>query len=176
VLSGAGFDFTASVSGSGTQTVSSGETATFALAVAPAGGVAASFAFQCGSLPKYASCRFNPTTLAIVPNATGTETIEIATGTTSASQKQAGWAGVAPITVACVALFLPFALRRKRMLLVLMASVVAIGVTGCSGSGGGGSTPANPGSHTTPPGTYSISVVVSADGVPHTVALTLVVD
>jgi hypothetical protein len=180
-LSGTGFDFTPTISGSATQTVSSGETATYALTLAPSG--AATFSFQCGSMPDYATCSFNPASLAVAASATGTETIQIATGQSSASLERPRWpSALAPLSLACgVLLVWPLARRRRRawiILLILLAVTVAVAGAGCSGSGGGGggTVPVNPTNHGTPPGTYPVSVVISSNGVKHTVALTLIVD
>jgi len=180
-LTGTGFDFTPAINGSASQTVSSGETATYALTVTPVSG-AATFSFQCGSLPEYASCSFNPASLAVAASATGTETIQIATGQSSAALERPGWpSAVGPLSLACGALLVwPLARRRARawILLILLAIAVAVVGTGCSGSGGGGggTVPVNPSNHNTPPGTYPVSVVISSNGVKHTVALTLIVD
>jgi hypothetical protein len=72
---------------------------------------------------------------------------------------------------------LPFAFGRRRGMLLVVMLVLAVGaVVSCSsasvsGGGGGGTTTGN-----TPTGTYSIPVTVSADGVQHSVTLTLTVD
>lgn len=179
-LFGSGLDFASSVIGSASQAVSSGETATYAISLTPSAGADASFAFQCQSLPHYASCGFNPASLAVATNTTGTETIQIATGQSASSMtRPRGFSGTVPLSLACGVLLLwPKARRRGRawMMLILLAFVVSAGGIGCSGSGGGsgGAVPTDPGN--TPPGTYTISVVVSSSGVQHTVTLTLVVD
>jgi len=179
-LSGTGFDFTPATSGSASQTVSSGQTASYTLTLSPVDGAAGTFTFQCNSLPKYAACVFSPSILSVLANSTGTESVDITTSQTSAALQPPGNGQMSlTITLACGLLLLPLALRRRRaaLVLVLLLAVAVAGVTGCSASGGGGgATPPPPTTHTTAPGTYSIPVVISSGGVQHTFQLTLVVD
>lgn len=178
-LSGSGFDFTIANSGSATQTVASGTTATFSITLTPAAGDSATFTFQCSSLPSYASCVFNPAQNNVAANSTGTEVIQIST-----SQSVSGQAQPLPIgppsgmLLICGVFLLPFARRARRWLTVLIGAVALTAcVSCCSSGGGGGSTPpSDPGSNKTPAGTYSIPVAISANGETHTVTLTLVVD
>ena len=176
-LSGTGFDYTQSVTGSASQTVSSGQTATFPLTITPE-GTSATFTFQCGSLPQYASCSFNPAALSVAANTSGTEAVHIATSETTVAEKRpGGFLGAAPAVLACGGLLLWPLLRRRRgawILLILLAiSAMATGL-GCSGSGGGGGGKVT--TLSTPAGTYTISVTTSSSGVQHAVTLTLVVD
>jgi hypothetical protein len=179
-LSGTGFDFTAVTAGAGSQTVASGQTATYSVTLAPAGGTAA-FTFQCNSLPAYAACLFNPPTNSVAGNATGTETVQITTSQTSAMAAPAPWTlGWKAVSLACGLLLLPVATRKRRRLLfpAVLLLLVMVGLPSCSssGGGGGGTPPPNPTTHTVAPGTYSIALVVSSNSVQHTVTLTLVVD
>jgi hypothetical protein len=179
-LSGTGFDFTAASTGAGSQTVSSGQTATYTLSLAPAGGNAA-FTFQCNALPSYAACVFNPATNSVAANATGTETVQIttsqATAMTAPAPLKAQWEVV---SFACGLVLLPIAVRKRRRLLSLVVLLVlaVCGLSSCSSSGGGGGgTPTpTPTTHTVTPGTYSVPLVVTSNSVQHTVTLTLVVD
>ncbi|MFZ0394731.1 MAG: choice-of-anchor D domain-containing protein [Terracidiphilus sp.] len=178
-LSGTGYDFTAGVTGSSSQTVSSGGTATYALTIAPGAGVAASFSLQCASLPEYASCSFNPATLTVAANTTGTQIVQISTGqSTAAVERPRGLPGAAPVALACGALLLwPLVSRRRRawILMVLLIIPALVGGLGCSGSGGGGGGSVQQNGNTTT-GTYTVSAVVTSNGVQHKVTLTLVVD
>ena len=86
--------------------------------------------------------------------------------------------GAAPIVLACGALLLwPLARRRRRLwiLLILLVIPALAGGLGCSGSGGGGGGSVQKNGNTTS-GTYSVSAVVTSNGVQHKVLLTLVVD
>lgn len=178
-LSGTGFDFAITSSGSSSQTVASGTTATFSLTLTPAAGASATFNFQCSSLPSYASCTFNPVENNVAANSTGTEVIQISTSQSASGQAQ-------PLTIrphsglllVCGIFLLPFARRGRRWLIVMVGAVALTAfVSCCSSGGGGGSTPpSDPGSSKTPAGTYSIPVAISANGETHIVTLTLVVD
>jgi hypothetical protein len=178
-LSGMGFDFQATMSGASSQTVASGQTASFSIKLAPSSGSAATFTFQCATLPAYAVCNFNPSSANVAANATGTQLVQVTTSQTTAAlvrpPSPAGWLG---LPVALALLVLPIAGRRRKVFFPLLVfAYLVIGFTGCSSSGGGGGgTPPPPAAHTTPAGTYSIPVTVTSNGVQHTVTLTLVVD
>jgi hypothetical protein len=183
-LAGTGFDFTATASGSSSQTVASGQAASFTLVLTPGNGSAGTFTFQCGLLPANTTCAFNPVTETVAANSTGNVTVTLATGQTASSARStsarlpgsAGWS-MAPMV--CGLLLLPLAWWKKRrfLLLVAMLAIMAGGASSCSGSGGGtgGTAPSN-GPGVTPAGTYSIPVTVFASGASHTVTLTLTVD
>jgi len=180
-LSGTGFDFTPAISGTANQTVSSGQAATYTLSLTSTSGGTQSFTFQCNSLPQYAVCVFNPSTLTVAGGSTGTEMVQITTSQASSALQRPNWtAGAWPLSLACLLFLLPRARRRRAWLLVVLAAgVCAAGLTSCAGAGGGGGgTPPGPSPTTekTPAGTYSIPVVIASNGVKHTVTLTLVVD
>ncbi len=177
-LSGTGFDFSAQTAGSPSQTVASGQTASYSLSLAPVGGSSGTFSLSCGTLPSYAACVFSPSSETVASGATGTVSLSVTTTQASASLApgwRSGWRG---LPVAFVLVFAPWLWRRRRILLTLVwLLAVAIGLGGCSASGGGGGgTAPPPVTHTTPAGTYTIQVNVTADGVCHAVAVTLVVD
>ncbi len=178
-LSGTGFDFTPAASGSTSQTVASGQTASYNLTVTPSSGSSGTFTFQCDSLPQYAACVFSPSSLTVVANSSGTEKVSITTSQAPAllARPPSGVRAL-PVALACGVLLVPFALRRRRGILWLMvAAAVLACVPGCSGAGGGGgSTPPPPSSHNVAPGTYTIPLEISSAGVNHTLNLTLIVD
>ena len=180
-LHGVGFDFTVAATGSPTQTVISGQTAsfplTFSLVNQTAEGVLALSCNTATGFPSYASCSFNPSANTTVPaTASGNATVMIATGQSQPTARVTGWT-VAPL--ACGLMLLPLALvrRRKALLLVLLLAVLAGGVSSCTSSSisVGGETPRS-GSGITPPATYKIPVDVLSNNVKHTVTLTLIVD
>jgi hypothetical protein len=178
-LSGMGFDFAATVSGSSSQTVSSGQTASFTLVLKTLSGSSGIFAFSCGSLPANAACSFNPAGETVAASAPGNVAVQVATGG-AASARNAGISGWGIGTMLAGVVLLPLAWRRNGKFLV-MAALLAIlvgGLTSCSGSGGGtdGTQSGGQGNSTTPAGTYSIPVAVTSSGVVHTVTLTLIVD
>jgi hypothetical protein len=178
-LSGTGFDFTVAISGASSQTVAGGQTANYTLVLTP-NAAQGTFAFQCGTLPANALCIFNPSTETLGTGVQGNVTVEISTGSGSASNT-AGPAVWRMLPLACGLLLLPLALgrRRKALLLVALLAVLAGGVSSCTSSGGGGSGGGSGGQSktgATPPGTYTISVTATSTGVAHPVTVTLTVD
>ena len=178
-LSGMGFDFTAAASGATNQTVASGQTATFTLAITPLGSQG-TFSLQCPTLPQNASCIFNPAGETLATGVQGNVSVQVSTGSAAAANRprEAPW-GALP--VAWAVLLLPMAVRRRRSLLLvaLLAATVCLGVSSCTSSGGGtggGSSGGGNSSGATPAGTYSVPVTVSSTGIQHTVTFTLVVD
>ncbi|HEY1895007.1 MAG TPA: hypothetical protein VGG62_01995, partial [Terracidiphilus sp.] len=180
-LSGIGSDFHVTSSGASTVTVSSGQTASYTLGIVPStGSPGGTFAFQCGKLPSYAACTFNPSTENVGAGATGTEALEISTGqSASAHVVPPSSAGGRALTLGFAVLILPLVWRRRKLRFpIAVLAFLMLGFSGCSSSGGGtgGAPPSSPTTHTTPAGTYSVPVTVTSNGVQHVVTLTLVVD
>ena len=179
-LSGMGFDYSTGLAGSSSETVASGQTASFTVVLTPLQGSTGTFTYQCGSLPARASCVFNPASLTVPANAAGNMTLQIVTGqSASASVRPATPWRVFPVSLAMALLPLAFRRRRKNLFLALIFLGMTVGLSSCSGAGGivaSSTPPGNPGSSVTPAGTYSIPVTVSADGVSHQVSVSLTVD
>jgi hypothetical protein len=182
-LSEVGFDFTASALGSASKTVASGQTATYTLNLVPsAGGGVATFTFQCGTLPLYAACVFNPASESIAADTTGTESVQVTTTQNKAMMVRPSSPGqwlTWPLTCGLLMIPLAFKKRRGMLLLILLLGLVVCGASSYSSSGGGsgGNTPPpSPTASNTPAGTYSIPVTITSYGVQHVVTLTLVVD
>lgn len=181
-LSGVGFDFTVAVSGSKSLTVTSGQTASYLVTISPLSNAAGTFSYVCGTLPANAQCTFNPASATVSAGATGSVTVQIATGrSTSARMERPASMQVAPML--CGLVLLPLALlgKRRRLLMLLLMVLIALGASSCTGSGGGGSSGpggsgGSGGGSATPAGTYAIPVTVSSSGITHTVTLTLTVD
>ena len=180
VLAGMGFDFTVTASGSTSQTVSSGQTASYTLVITPLSGSQGAFTFQCGTLPSNALCLFNPTTETLGAGVTGNVAVEISTGksgSAAVSMVPAGWRF---LPLACGLVLLPLGWKRRRAALLLGAllAILAGGVCSCAGSGGGSSSSTTPVSTpgSTPTGTYSIPVTVLSNGVQHSLTVKLIVD
>ena len=177
-LSGTGFDFAVAMSGPAAVTVSSGQTANFALVITPNGSQGV-FAFACGTLPANAVCSFNPGSETLNPGVQGNVTVEIVTGQSSSVARAGESFGWRAVPLLCGVLLLPFALVRGRRFLLLAAllCVLATGASSCTSSSGGtgGSSPGGNGS-STPAGTYAIPVAISSTGVSHAVNVTLTVD
>jgi hypothetical protein len=191
-LSGMGFDFTVAASGSNSETVAGGQTASYTLTICGVGGCSqnpflvsqGTFTFECATLPEYALCLFNPASETVSAGAQGSLTVEISTGQASSSSRSTGPARwrLLPLTCGLVLLPLGWKRRRKALLFAVLLAILAGGVSSCASSGGGtggcngGGSCGSGGSDTTPTGTYSIPVTVTSTGVQHTVTLTLTVD
>ncbi len=182
-LSGMGFDFSVSSNGQSGQAVSSGQTASFTLNLAPMSGSSGTFTFSCTSLPANSSCTFNPASAMVSANATGSVTARIATGLSSTSAQSDRFPR--PFTprafyIAFGLIMLPFIFSRRRRGLFLSATILlaSFGVASCAGAGGGGGAvpPSESTSNNTPPGTYSVIVTASANGLSHQIKLSLTVD
>ncbi len=178
VLSGTGFDFTVAVSGSPSQTVSSGQAANFTLVLTPLNGSSGTFSFSCGSLPAHAVCAFNPSSTTVNANLTGNVTVSIATGGASAELHKPAELPWQATPLLCGLVLLPFGLSRKRRALLLGALLALLigGVASCSGSGGGGGSGSGGSGSNTPAGTYSIPVTATANGLSHQATISLTVD
>jgi hypothetical protein len=189
-LSGTGFDFTVTFSGSSTQTVSDGQTADYTLVITPLGNGSGTFNLACDSLPTGALCLFNPPTETLNSGVTGNVTLSVSTTTATTAlntRRLRSW-GVLPLL--CGLLLLPCnrgGPRGKRgwrsgvrMIAWLTLAIVLGSGLGCTksggGTGGGGSKGGSGGTGGTGTGTYTIPVTVSSAGISHTVTVTLIVD
>ena len=145
------------------------------------GAFADTLSFDCSNLPAYASCKFTPGSLQLLPNGTATASLYLDTsaviGYASRLTPQQPGRSNSPISLALLlspaALLLGIATRRQRktalrLLLLLIALLpVPLAFTGCSGL--------YPGS--TPPGTYTIGITATAASthINHTAQIKLVV-
>lgn len=179
-LMGTGFDFSLKPKGSSSESIASGQSASYALSIATLGGSHGSFTFQCASLPPNGQCTFNPPTETVTARATGFVTVQIATGSTIAA---AGWPGAIAwrsATVALGLLLIPFARRRRRGLFLMMAllPIVTAGVSSCVAAGGlgSGNQQHSSGPGVTPAGSYAIRISASSTGIQHSVSVSLTVD
>ena len=183
-LSGMGFDFTVTLSGAGTETVSAGQTAGYTLVLTPLAGSAGVFAFACDSLPTNALCLFNPATETLTTGATGNVAVGISTGSTTASLRPKDTGLLAAIPLACGLIVLPLGWKWRHKMLCIWVLIAVLGglmsgmasCTSSGGGGGGGSGGGNGGGGQTPAGTYSVPLTVTSTGVSHSVTVTLVVD
>ena len=184
-LSGMGFDFSISSNGQSGQTVSSGQAASFTLNLEPLNDSSGTFTFACASLPANSSCTFNPASEVVSANVTGTVTVKIATGLSSTSAQSDRYRR--PIFAReLFSLRLVSSCFRSHSTagdagLFLAATILftLFGVASCAGAGGGGGggvPPSESTSDNTPPGTYSIFVTATANGLSHQIKLTLTVD
>jgi Abnormal spindle-like microcephaly-assoc'd, ASPM-SPD-2-Hydin len=87
-LSGTGFDFSVGITGSGTQSVAGGQTASYTIQICGTGGCAqnptvpagGTFSFQCGTLPTNALCTFNPASQTLNAGVQGNVLVGVSTG------------------------------------------------------------------------------------------------
>lgn len=178
-LSGAGQDFAVS-SSPGTASVSPGASASYAISVAPQGGVGFTDAVSlaCSGLPSEASCSFSPAS--VTPGSgTATSTLTISTAAPSAVFPYAGPSGPTwPVLALWLSLLAALALaamlaRQKRRQFAFSAACcallicLALPAVSC---GGGSSTPKNPG---TPAGTYSVTVTGASGQLQHSTSVSL---
>jgi hypothetical protein len=179
-LSGAGFDFSVAVSGSNTQSVAAGQVAYYTIMVTPMNSSpGGTFTFACGTLPTNALCIFDPAGEIVASDATGYVTVEVSTGhATTSSLTKAPDRGRA-LLLACGLFLLPLAFpsawrrRRKALFMAALLAILTGGISSCVSSGlssGGGGGGGSGNSGLTPPGTYSITVNVTSNGVMHPLA------
>ena len=183
-LVGLGFDFRFTIVGNNSATVVQGQTAYYTFALTTIGGVTpgtgSKFTFQCANLPANALCLFNPAQLGVpLTNVTGNVQLGIDTGSAAqaSSGKRKGWRDRVLMIGGLMAL--PLWLRRRRIpRRVLLLGLICSGVTGlicgCAGSSGssaevhlGGGTPSS---------SYTVMVSSSANGVVHSLPVTLIVN
>jgi len=178
-LSGMGFDFAMTSSGSSSQTIANGQTADYKLVITPLLGSQGVFTFQCSGLPPYSACTFNPTSVGIPANLSSNEVVEIATGLTETTAHASRLPAGPVLPLASGLILAPFAFKRRRraLLLVALLAILAGGVTSCTSSNviSGGTAPGT-GSGITSPGTFPVVVTATSNGVQHQVTLTLIVD
>ena len=77
-LSGTGMDFTLSAAPA-SASVSAGQSASFAVAIAPAGGFAGSVSLQCSGTPALSTCLVSPTTVAVGGTNAASATVTVTT-------------------------------------------------------------------------------------------------
>jgi hypothetical protein len=182
-LTGMGFDFSIAITGSSSQTVASGQTASYALNIALLNqiqGATVSLSCSTAPFPSYASCAFIPSANPQIPaTASGSVTLQILTGQATSSSSAARPTTWRLLPLAGGFLLLPLTLGRRRRLLMMAAllAILAGGVSSCTSSGGmlTGSTPKS-GSGITPAGTYTVTVNALSNNLTHPVTVTLTVD
>jgi hypothetical protein len=197
-LSGMGLDFAFGTIGSTSQTVTSGQPASYSLTLTPAvAGLSNALSFACAgvpSLPAYTTCTVStsPTTATLAGNAA--VTVYVATGVNTSTLTGAVVLPSRTGKTTLVFAFLPaawmvFLFRRCKgrakwhgallqIMLWIPLALVIFGAQGCSSGrliptsttgGTGGSV------YTTPSGTYALNLSDTSGGVTHTQALTLIV-
>lgn len=154
-------------------TVSSGNSITSTITIAPVNGFNQAVSLSCSGAPKNATCSVSPST--VTPNGTSpaTATLTVQTGVTTAALARSNSSGRSSGSVAMGflgggLLGCALVLRRRRPLWTQFLAFLALSVgliaaaTGCGGS-----------SHATPAGTYTITVTASSGTDSHTVNYSL---
>jgi hypothetical protein len=184
-LTGSGIGFQLSPTSPTSQTVSSGNAASYSLELTPVNGSVGTAAISCANLPPNSTCTLSPVNAPLdIPS---NIQVAIATGVGSASRVQRatmlGWLPW-PIGLAILLTSLT-GIRRGRSalrlstlrLLVVIVLVGLIGSMSACGKGGGllGNSTPNPlpGNSTTPPGVYTVAVSAAAGGLNKSVSLTV---
>ncbi len=162
-----------------TLTLTHGTSGTVTITGSTVGGYTGNVTFACGVLPASASCSFAPATLAFNATTTAQSTTLTFSTLSTTAQLERGPLGKTLTSLAFALLLLPFSTIRRRWsglrkvcllpLLLIAATIGIAGLTGC-----GGSTPSSTPA-TTPPGSYTVPVVVTAGTSASTINLTITV-
>jgi len=190
-LTGSGLDFSMMPGAAASATVTAGQTASYSIAVAPAGGFAANVALSCSGGPAGSACAVSPSTIALSGAAAQTAMVTVTTAAHGwLLPFRGGWPRDAryrqtPMILTLATMFLLMVvasqfLRREQNLawirVVGFAALVALGLTltscgGGSGIGGGGTN--------SQAGTYTVTVTGNftsgSTTLTHAAKLTLVV-
>jgi hypothetical protein len=174
--------------GSTSQTINAGQTATFNLSLAPAGGFSGTVTLSCSGAPTGATCLASPASVTLGGSAPVPFTVTVSTAARSSAvpasmSGQLGPASNGPrdfffwITAATL-LTLWFGARRRKLAAVVkplwtLAVVALLLIVGC---GGGSKTTPPPVQMGTPAGTYTIVVSAVSGATTHTQNLTLTVN
>ena len=163
-----------------TASVTAGQTATFALALAPSNGFKAPVSFTCKGLPAGAACNFSPASL----NVATPSNVGLSISTTAATHARLRTSRL------LFAFYLPLfgvafagSRSRRKILLLALVLLLAVGIIEI-GCGGGthaanvtpnSTTPTQASQSATPAGTYTVTVVATSGSMQHTTAVQLVV-
>ncbi len=188
-LSGSGEDFQIAITGTSSDLITNGQTATYQATVTPVGSSTGTLTITCSGAPANASCTANPASLSISGGANGSVTVTVLTGLSSTAgahsppllPRRMALSYGAALALLLPCLFFRGNTRRTFLaLLITLALVLAptacgVHASGGSSSSGGGGTGTS-GSGTTPPGKYSITITASFPGAQRTATATLTVE
>ncbi len=186
-LSGSGMaqDFAiTSQPSSATQTVTSGQNASYTLNLSTA-GFSSAISLACSDIPQYASCAFTPASVSFVSSTSQNVTVTIATQQSSTATLRAPLERQLAGLAVSFCFALPLVLRGKRdrssgtrrnlftSCLCLGATMISfVLVTGCSS---GGTPPQVTPAKKVVAGTYTMTVSASSGTVTHSVPISLIV-
>lgn len=185
-LSGGGEDFSITVSGSNTATITSGQTATFMLSILPLNGSTGTVTLACTGAPQNSTCTINPTSVTLTGQNSATATVTIVTGQAASSASiDRGGPDLRQLALA-LAVVVPIGFlagKRRRWRGLMLLGVLVLFVPGCNlkVTPGGETSPTGPTGSTgstnpTPSGAYTVTVTGTEPGLSHAVALSLTVE
>jgi large repetitive protein len=166
-------------SGTVTNTIAAGGTASYIFGIEAYGDFPSSVALSCSGLPAGASCSFSPAS--VTPGADGNVVMSTVSITTTAAVASLEQPYPSRLTVrgSWMAMLFPFLLlsgfcrkRSPRLMLLLVLLCGTISLTGCAGA-----TPKNssPSISATPSGTYNVTITGTSGTLANSEAIVLVV-
>jgi subtilase family serine protease len=173
-----GNDFTLSAQ-SPQLLVASGSTGTVGLSLGSVNNFSGSVALTCTPSSSQFSCSLSPSSTALNGTASATLSVTAMLPGTTASlshgpQQRHGWLGGGAAIAICFLVFLPLRMRRHIGLLFLPLLVGAFLLTSCGGHGSGNGSNPTP-VNGTPPGTYTVLVGATSNGIVHNAVVNVVV-
>ncbi len=170
-LSGQAIDFSLAITDSSTSaTVSAGQTATYHLNVSGQNGFSGSVTIACADSVPLSSCSPSSTVpIAVAATAVPFTVSVTTTGTATTAANYRGRAGFGFPALAVGLLLLTNLPRGRRAALPFIVLLICFTFASC----GGGSSSPSPMSHSTPPGTYTITVNATSSGITRPISLTL---
>jgi hypothetical protein len=156
-------------------TVVHGSSGSVVITGTPVGGYTGTVTFACGTLPTAASCNFAPASLTFTGNNTvAVTTLTFGTSTAVAALESLSTrATMSPVFAALLLLPLGFKLRRKLMCSGALLSLLVL--ASAAGLGGCGSSRKSPTPVTTPAGTYTVPVTITAGTAVSTLNVSVIV-
>ena len=182
-LNGTGIGFQLAPTSATSQTVSSGNAASYSLELTPINGSSGTASITCSNLPPNSTCSVSPANASL----TGPSNIQVAVGTGVGSSSRVqrssmlGWMPW-PIGLAILITTLTGIRHGRRVLQpltrrvwIVVLLICLIGSMAACGNGGGllGDTNPLPVNSTTPPGVYTVTVAAAAGGLNKSVILTV---
>jgi len=167
------------ISGATTATVKSGAAATYNLVVTPEFGFSGTLSLGCQDLPAFSTCSISPPSVTLSGSPVNF-TVTVNTGTLAARNRVPGTRAAGMLFAFA---FAPFAViivarRRKKLLRVLSAGMLALAITSCGGGNSPVPQPPPPGPQgpqgATLPGIYNPTITTSA-GAQANYTLTMIV-
>jgi hypothetical protein len=191
-LSGTGtapsFSFSGGSGSNSSQTINSGQTATYNLSVTAASGESGTVNLTCTNAPPYSKCTVNPSSLNLTSGSTANFTVSVATNVSGSTfllprRLPRDWPRYFPTIPVGLLWLLALLLLRKlhqqigrtpAMRLQWASAVAIILIAPFAGCGGGSVTTAP--AAVTPAGTYTLDINATQGSVSHTQTITLVVN